>query len=80
MKFLLAFSSDWETVCTDRFAGYVTQTLLHQIKPYLRSSKGEESAKALFLQLYGFLMGNLAVFMQVSTVYIKNRLAGMSNS
>ena len=65
VQFMVAFATDWETACTDRFAGYVTQTLLHRIKPFIKDSSEEQSPKTLFLELYGFLMGNLPVFMQV---------------
>ena len=68
--FMLALSADWETACTDRFAGYVVQTLLHRIKRYIKDSADPQSPKALFLGLYRFLMGNIAVFMQVSVFVV----------
>ena len=85
VMFMNTFASDWETACQDRFAGYVTQTLLHKLMPYFgkdldseEEQQGLKSPKTRLLELYSFLMGNLALFMQVrvsSAIWEGERLA-----
>ena len=73
--FMAAVSKDWELACTDRFSCHVIQTLLIKISPYLckeagqvpaeSSSKSDVKAiKDMFVDLWMFFMGKLAVFMQ----------------
>jgi hypothetical protein len=62
--FAAALSKDWELVCTDRFASHVTQTLVSQLGIHFATAQHSDDAFDLIVELYSFLMSNLAFHMQ----------------
>jgi len=70
--FMNALAKDWETACTDRFACYVTQSLIVATASYIadeEDGEGEDSSELksineLLSGVCGFLADNLAFHMQ----------------
>ena len=65
--FMNALATDWETACTDRFACYVTQSLIVATASYISDEDKQDELRTfieLLSELCGFLAGNLAFHMQ----------------
>ena len=68
LVFMNALAKDWETACTDRFACYVTQSLIVATASYISDEEHDsselKSINELLSELCEFLAGNLAFHMQ----------------
>ena len=65
--FMNALATDWETACTDRFACYVTQSLIVATASHISDEDKQDEHRTfieLLSELCGFLAGNLAFHMQ----------------